>query len=633
MTMFRTKYKLVETTSNRTRGRCLALGTVLGLCLVFCAAVAADSMGLARSYRLTSGIKALAGEDGGLEIISSDLALPLLRGQLDTLADSRRRRGGNLPLQSFVSLAQEGMSGGQRGFSAQADDDGDGLVDEDPLDGLDNDGDGLIDEDYAAISDAMTAVHLSQGAGWAQLEFMQWAGNRLQNALFLNFSASHELSGVTVPYYRLQSGGESWREVDVFSRCHDLAGQCITSQASAFIVRVENLVSAVNLTDPSALSYSENSGFTWLGVLVLDKLATRPGRGYLRPQLEGGLLSLPLTNDSTAAVICTASSWMQLNRLLLDAVSVYQGVEDPVSKQQARWIVNPLCSRCRLEKALDFTVHSGLDGELSLRFSLLPGRSGLIDPDLFVLAGFPMGSPNKITWEPVEGSDLTVPWAVTSLNSGPELPADLYGLLGEVPDHEAHGNLIFGFENPAARVVDLLLIESGVELSGTWLDGRTFVSQGSVSHFDSEESDLLGKESENELESEPNGTRQNRLSLAPDLLEGWPNPFQDQIRIEFVIPSSMQELFDWPEDEPFAEGVEFSGPIVWPGGQPSVSVKVYSINGQELISLQQGSLGEGRYSVFWNGTDAFGRQVASGTYFCKLQLDDWSITRRLVFIR
>ncbi|MBN1163003.1 MAG: T9SS type A sorting domain-containing protein [Candidatus Krumholzibacteriota bacterium] len=36
-----------------------------------------------------------------------------------------------------------------------ADDDGDGAIDEDYLDGYDNDGDGLIDEDFAAISDQM----------------------------------------------------------------------------------------------------------------------------------------------------------------------------------------------------------------------------------------------------------------------------------------------------------------------------------------------------------------------------------------------------------------------------------------------------------------------------------------------
>ncbi len=49
----------------------------------------------------------------------------------------------------------EGAAGGNRLPSQHADDDGDGLIDEDPLDGRDNDGDGMIDEDYAAISQQM----------------------------------------------------------------------------------------------------------------------------------------------------------------------------------------------------------------------------------------------------------------------------------------------------------------------------------------------------------------------------------------------------------------------------------------------------------------------------------------------
>lgn len=48
----------------------------------------------------------------------------------------------------------EGAPGGVR-YPSAADDDGDGLVDEDWLDGHDNDGDGLVDEDFAAISSQM----------------------------------------------------------------------------------------------------------------------------------------------------------------------------------------------------------------------------------------------------------------------------------------------------------------------------------------------------------------------------------------------------------------------------------------------------------------------------------------------
>ena len=54
-----------------------------------------------------------------------------------------------------VYYSAEGAAGGNRLPHPNADDDGDGMVDEDPLDGHDNDNDGQVDEDYAAISDQM----------------------------------------------------------------------------------------------------------------------------------------------------------------------------------------------------------------------------------------------------------------------------------------------------------------------------------------------------------------------------------------------------------------------------------------------------------------------------------------------
>jgi len=55
----------------------------------------------------------------------------------------------------IIYSSYEGAPGGMRLPSPAADDDGDGMMDEDYLDGRDNDGDGLIDEDYAAISPQM----------------------------------------------------------------------------------------------------------------------------------------------------------------------------------------------------------------------------------------------------------------------------------------------------------------------------------------------------------------------------------------------------------------------------------------------------------------------------------------------
>jgi len=57
--------------------------------------------------------------------------------------------------------SEEGAAGGQRIPSVDADDDGDGQVDEDRLDGYDNDGDGRIDEDYGAIGRAMYSCRYS----------------------------------------------------------------------------------------------------------------------------------------------------------------------------------------------------------------------------------------------------------------------------------------------------------------------------------------------------------------------------------------------------------------------------------------------------------------------------------------
>jgi hypothetical protein len=67
----------------------------------------------------------------------------------------------NLPIDQVADVreAYEGIPNGNRIISASVDpdDDGDGKVDEDFLNGLDDDGDGLCDEDYAAIGQQMLA--------------------------------------------------------------------------------------------------------------------------------------------------------------------------------------------------------------------------------------------------------------------------------------------------------------------------------------------------------------------------------------------------------------------------------------------------------------------------------------------
>jgi len=71
----------------------------------------------------------------------------------------------NLPLDQVADVreAYEGIPNGNRVISGSVnpDDDGDGRVDEDFLNGLDDDGDGLCDEDYSAIGQQMFASEYS----------------------------------------------------------------------------------------------------------------------------------------------------------------------------------------------------------------------------------------------------------------------------------------------------------------------------------------------------------------------------------------------------------------------------------------------------------------------------------------
>ncbi len=76
---------------------------------------------------------------GGIVVYAEDT-----EGRLREIASTRRE----LEAREDVPTAayHEGIDGGFRAPSVNADDDSDGYIDEDRVDGIDNDGDGLVDE-------------------------------------------------------------------------------------------------------------------------------------------------------------------------------------------------------------------------------------------------------------------------------------------------------------------------------------------------------------------------------------------------------------------------------------------------------------------------------------------------------
>lgn len=85
------------------------------------------------------------------------------------------------------------------------------------------------------------------------------------------------------------------------------------------------------------------------------------------------------------------------------------------------------------------------------------------------------------------------------------------------------------------------------------------------------------------------------------LEQNYPNPFNPSTMIRFGLPKE-----------------EF------------VTLKVYDINGREVVTLAENTLAPGTYSIMWNGKNNAGVQSASGTYIYRLAAGNYVRTMKMV---
>jgi hypothetical protein len=64
-----------------------------------------------------------------------------------------------------------------------------------------------------------------------------------------------------------------------------------------------------------------------------------------------------------------------------------------------------------------------------------------------------------------------------------------------------------------------------------------------------------------------------------------------------------------------------------------VTVTVYDVQGKLVRRLSEKVRREGKHSVMWNGRDASGNQVSTGTYFFKLETRGTTLTSKVVLVR
>lgn len=592
---------------------------VVAACLLVSGSVFAGPNDPVKQIDLLPSLSARIMPDGHLVFGSESLSY--LQVDVAPPGDARRvRRHGD---SVFVGEAREGVDGGFRGYSSRADDDGDGRTDEEILDGRDNDGDGRIDEDYAAVGDVMVAFHLADGPAGRplHLEYYHWAHAHLRSAVFLGATGRPDL--VDAGALRVKVEGEDWREVAIIEQPAGGSGHPARAGGSAFVSRVvpPNPVSTDVGCDPRFN--------VWIGVRALETGAEDGVR------ISGSRLDIELDNGMQPLVFAAAESRQQLLGLLDLAVLTYRGVHDPVSGRRTPWVAPPLCTGCRQAEAPAVTWRAGESGGTVLLVSRTHDHGSLLDPDLFVVGDRPLGAPDMIRWVADDGSTHVTDWGCESSGPGSwarfETPSGRGHVEYEFPrvdpseldpadiDGTIIGRYLDGrpLQAPLTTVVELPAI--GIGLSGTGGSGEE--TAGDPMPVSTEENARVLRDA----------SRQPTLS--PALLEGWPNPFRDQIQLKFTVPRTMEEAFVWDDPEDRPADLDLQAAVPWTGGNPRVSVRIYSINGQELVTLEAADLGVGEYTVQWNGTDAYGRQVASGTYFCKLQLDEWNVTRRLVFLR
>ena len=111
---------------------------------------------------------------------------------------------------------------------------------------------------------------------------------------------------------------------------------------------------------------------------------------------------------------------------------------------------------------------------------------------------------------------------------------------------------------------------------------------------------ILNQENEfvSVAESEPG--LPGRLTLD----QNYPNPFNPQTTLQYQLPEAQE-----------------------------VSVVIYNIQGQEIVTLDVGYKLAGRHSLDWDASDQRGELVSTGVYFCHLVAGENSLTMKMIYLK
>ena len=130
---------------------------------------------------------------------------------------------------------------------------------------------------------------------------------------------------------------------------------------------------------------------------------------------------------------------------------------------------------------------------------------------------------------------------------------------------------------------------STVGLKAVWHFDSTYVD--SVSNYNGTPLGVVGFEEAN-LPCGPVGVAETRPDIPTDyqLAQNYPNPFNPTTTLQYGLPR-----------------------------ESYVTMKIYNVLGQEVVSLRDELQAPGTYSVVWDGRNALGARIASGVYFYRIE--------------
>jgi hypothetical protein len=96
----------------------------------------------------------------------------------------------------------------------------------------------------------------------------------------------------------------------------------------------------------------------------------------------------------------------------------------------------------------------------------------------------------------------------------------------------------------------------------------------------------------------------NGLPLTYKLSQNYPNPFNPTTAIDFSVPRSTR-----------------------------VQIEIFNIRGERVATLADREYAAGSYTVAWDGNSETGSQVSTGVYFYRLLSDNFSDTRKMVYLK